>query len=84
MTNIGPDRWKLVVSAGTDNDGHRRRVVRSYNGTRADAIQALAELASTTTTSREPPNVDTLLRQAMSLPDDRRAHLAAQLIASLK
>ena len=44
MSQLGPDTWKLTVDAGRDEDGRRRRVYRTVNGTRADATRALAAL----------------------------------------
>ncbi len=84
MNSIGPDRWKLVASAGTGDDGRRRRITLTFDGTRAEATQALAELVATTTARRNAPEPETLLRLAMTMPDEDRAYLAARLLDTLK
>ena len=39
---ISRGAWKIGVSAGIDEDGHRRRSYRTVRGTRTDAAKALA------------------------------------------
>lgn len=42
---LGPGKWKVVVNAGLDENGRRRRVTRTVKGTKAQASRAIAALS---------------------------------------
>ena len=46
MSEVGDGSWKLVVSAGSDDSGARRRVVRTVHGSRQTATRALAAVVT--------------------------------------
>ena len=46
MSEVGDGSWKLVVSAGSDDTGARRRVVRTVHGSRQTATRALAAVVT--------------------------------------
>lgn len=55
----GPQKWRLVVSAGTDPaTGRRRQIVRTFTGTKTAAQRALADLlVATDATGAQATNV---------------------------
>ena len=46
MSEVGDGSWKLVVSAGHDDTGARRRVVRTVHGSQQTATKALAAVVT--------------------------------------
>lgn len=62
ITATGDGSWKLVVSAGRNESGTRRRVARTVHGSRIEAAKALAALvADTGDGSRLPPRASRAL-----------------------
>ena len=55
LRQLGSGRWKLVVDAGRDDTGRRRRVTRNVHGTRSEATRALAALTVDVQTGRRRP-----------------------------
>ena len=55
LRQLGPGRWKLVVDAGRDDTGRRRRITRNVRGTRTEATRALAALTVDVQTGRRRP-----------------------------
>ena len=44
VAEVSPGVWKIGVSAGSDDQGQRRRVFRTVRGTKTDAMRELAAL----------------------------------------
>ena len=55
IRDLGDGRWKLVVDAGRDDTGRRRRLTKTVYGTRREATHALAAFAADVKSGRRTP-----------------------------